>query len=255
MSSPSDRGQGRNRTMLERMGFDDPDLKCPAHDQMTFALASPTFCLELIGSVANLSDEFVGGKLVSDWSANLKGGGLDDFLEIKQGRVSHDMKVDGTTDISKSCVPSVEFPINKGDGQYKVVVGFLDCMAKVPTEGCISIEYMTSKVDCKYVNDRRVDVRSDSRHHQRSFCHRASLLFSIEAKPRIENPMEVMRQLKTYREFFPSRIEVPAERTRFEYRRTKIVVNQYLLWCPTVTDQVKEVFQSQGILVATLPIP
>ena len=42
------RSNDRDRTMLQRMGFNDPDRRSPKHDQMSFALADPDFFASIV---------------------------------------------------------------------------------------------------------------------------------------------------------------------------------------------------------------
>jgi len=58
---------------------------------------------------------------------------------------------------------------------------------------------------------------------------------AIEAKPAVKNPMQVLRQLRTYREFFPCK-------------------TQFILWCPTLSEKLFSVFTSQNIYVCNLSI-
>ena len=57
----------------------------------------------------------------------------------------------------------------------------------------------------------------------------------VEAKPKLPNPMEVLRQLKNYRKFLDGR-------------------TVFILWCPTIDDRTRQIFTSQGFYVSSLPI-
>lgn len=171
------RGGGKRedrKSYMEKLGFKDPDLKCPEHDRMSFAMADPEFMMQLCYEA---------------WSTWPKGGPQISEIECT--------------------LISLEHPIVKGDGQYKIIIGYVDAVAQIGY----------------------VETWSDGSRGKRS------RLIVVEAKPRLENPMETLRQIKTYREFFESR--EPA----------------FLLWCPEISDSQARIFAGQNILVSEIPVP
>ena len=119
---------------------------------------------------------------------------------------------------------NLEQPIFKGAGQYRVVIGYADAV------GTVAFKLPGSYVqwqDYGEGTERRVTY-SDERDH----CLAKSYL--IEAKTTMDNPMDIMRQMKTYGQFFTGRL---------------------ILWCESITDQQKKIFESQQILVSKISCP
>jgi hypothetical protein len=164
--------QPEKTTLAQKLCLNDPYLKCPKHDEMSFILADPDCAVVLI----------------RDAEPSL---GPCTMLKTR-----------------------LEFPLTKGEGKYEVIVGFIDALAiiEIPLEE-EEIEY--NQQGCGKI----VSV--------------AKRYFFIEAKPQIPNPMEVLRQLNTYRKFTTKR-------------------SNFLLWCPAIQPEVAEIFRQQKILISTL---
>lgn len=162
----------KSGTLVAKLCSEDPDLKCPEHDRMSFLLADPSTWNRLIECVDIPHYRFVGGEKIS-----------------------------------------LEHPITKGEGAYQVIVGFVDAL----------------RVYRITVQDPGYDVAFQS-----------SVAIFVEAKPKISNPMEVLRQLNTYRKF--SGASRSGDKPVF------------LLWCPTIDEKTRQVFSSQGIFVSSLSV-
>lgn len=145
-------------TWREKLNRKDPDLKCPKHDAMSFALSDLTFCANLLASAG---------------------------VHVKQ-----------------TTAGELEFPVEKGRGQYLTIVGFAD----------------------RYIEALVFEGHGPA----------ARRFYMVEAKPELTNPMETMRQIKTYLVHAP-------------YRN----LTRGLLWCPTISPQAKKIFQGEGIFVCS----
>jgi hypothetical protein len=111
----------------------------------------------------------------------------------------------------------LEHPITKGKGEYQVIIGFADALCKIKISGVGVQEF--------YKRNCNTETYKEKGGFVKEFC------LLIEAKPTIINPMEVLRQLKTYRQFISP--------------NTKL-----LLWCPTITQNVAAIFRGQKIYVS-----
>lgn len=186
----------KRRTFLEQIGFNDPDLKCPEHDRMSFALSDPQFC--------------------------------------------RDMLLDAGVSCGSVSTTKLESPIEKGAGQYAVIIGYADSIIEFTAEASpvyllikeiinakvlitlndeglrynAPVGAMSDDLRAKIVLHRdelikilRDDYMMNPRHkgealdasHLPHPCHFSCV---VDAKTSLPNPMETLRQMNTYRNFF-----------------------------------------------------
>ena len=171
------------KSMLEKMGFVDEDLKCPAHDAMSFALAGKDFSSRLLMDAVRFKEKFL-------WK------------------------------VSKI---QLEYPIRKGEGKFSTIVGYADA---------------------------RIGI--DLYEHGSDQARRVNEGIFIEAKPSLPNPMETLRQIKTYKEIM--------------YQETRTHYNSYgkhsflddgidhiwVLWCPGLSEEVASIFRQQGVRTSNI---
>lgn len=100
----------------------------------------------------------------------------------------------------------IEHPVSKGTGKFYKLIGFIDCFCSIKAES----------------RDENYGTR------------RIIKSIIIEAKPVIHNPMEVLRQIKTYKEY--------------------LLKSDALLWCPTIIDEYIELFEKQGVYVSKISV-
>lgn len=168
------------------MGFNDKDLCCPKHDQMSFALVNKKKVAKLLSPILQ--------RIFNEPNTN------------KRNRFF-------VKDVS------LEYPLCKGENQYKVIVGFLDCLAEV------EIETMESRENC-----------------DKEWTKKELMICPIEAKPSMPNPMETMRQINTYREYIGNSC-----RLRTDYCL-------FIVWCPTANQELVEVFSNEHIFLTTVSL-
>ena len=225
------------QTWVNKLCQGDPDLKCPEHDRMSFLLADKRIILELCRDAG--------------WSIEADIKRRDDaFLRIH------------AIEIGKI---SLEHPVTKGSGEYQTIIGFADALcsivvsyfraepafdqeiegerSRIKKENAVAlaewecrhrglISRIIPSVDDPEPIRRQLPDRREVQVEVQS-CFESDPLLLVEAKPHIPNPMETMRQLKTYRNFFSGRI---------------------LLWCPEILPTVAKIFRDQEILVATISL-
>lgn len=170
------------QTLAHRLCAEDPDLKCPEHDKMSFMLAMP-----------------------------------ETWRKLLRREMMPDVPGEAEFWLGKICL---EYPITKGSGQYQTVIGFADAKCTVNVE----IQDEHSRLFRGWNNETWCGTTATAR---------LSKAVIVEAKPKIANPMETLRQLNTYRNFIDA---------------------IFLLWCPTIEEKTKTVFLSQGIFVSTIPV-
>lgn len=153
--------RGKQPTFLQRLGFEDDDLRSPEHDQMSFFLADPANFRKIAEDSGLVLHEFFNSSHIPD-----------NYWEL--GKVS------------------LEHPITKGKDQYSTIIGYGDAFYGIS---------------------------------------RPSIL--IEAKTKLQNPMETLRQINTYRQFFSGPV---------------------ILWFPGIDEKTASIFRSQGIFVSNFKI-
>src|SRR5579875_2087926 len=109
--------RSHDQTLLARLGFSDPDKKDPRHDMACRYLSQPEQVLAMARLLGMPKLPDVGAEQVvrcnSDgWASP------DGTSELRVRVAEHRTKADG----------HVEAPVSKGEGRYKVTVGFLDVL-------------------------------------------------------------------------------------------------------------------------------
>lgn len=249
--------RGQRPTMLQRLGFIDPDLKCPEHDKMSFALADHEFVKKLLHDAG-----LVTSKANAEEWLNKRAHDVDCHIVIELqeapprdtpgvlasilGPESKTYIGDPENPTKRYYTPTInrwvtgsatykllsgklevdvrlEVPVCKGQGEYKVIIGYADAI--VSLDLVLECEKLLTYPDCR--GGHTTETKAESLTISKTIL--------VDAKPSIPNPMETLRQFNTYREHLAD--------------------VHHLLWCPPCPENVKTIFQQQGIYVSCLPCP
>jgi hypothetical protein len=171
-----------DRTLLARLGFDDPDKRDMKHDLACQYLVQPATLGRLTAAILH--------PLIAQRGDTLRfeRPGREGVFE---GRVE--------TDLQKIAVgPAIlEHPINKGENQYKTTIGFLDVVVPITYKK----RYVGQQITKEYGDDadgkcRWHDARK-SVDQTEDFC----TAFLIEVKASPLRVGELIRQINLYREY------------------------------------------------------
>jgi len=226
---------------MKRNWRDDPDLKCPKHDEMSFVLAKKTNCINVIRS--------------SDWCSSeihirteivIKGINLEHPIASKTGFIHGycDALIVAGFDISKlylGMFGNCRIISEPYDPPHKEAEQLQQRLDKVGISlrldgNALKYEDRSSNID-RYMDNILLlkDELIANLLYEKHRMVNAEELFLIEAKPDLRNPMECMRQMKMYSSAIGMKTSM-------------------ILWCPGIDDETRFVFNSQGIFVCSCTV-
>jgi len=160
-----------DRTLLSRLGFQDPDHKSSKHDLACQYLAAPEQARRLADI---LFSSTTGVRPYADDNSWEKG--VEQYKIVGQETVS--VRVMGTC---------LEFPLTKGQAQYLTVIGFLDVLMEVRLSG---------KMDgMKLVGTVETPIQQNT--------HWSDQNVVIEVKTQAMPVGDILRQFRLYGQYFP----------------------------------------------------
>lgn len=209
-------------TMMEKMGFRDDDLRCPKHDEMSLILGDERLCFRMASK--SLEIRAFCYDAIEKAEKNCIGFYCESTNTFYSGFIDRDNCI--STDIVGL---SLEHPVCKGEGRYKAIVGYLDCFLQFRMR--FEIESSAFKIRPRNCDDEL---------HKGKRTLYAYANICIEAKPSLTNPMETLRQIKTYKEFFNT---PPHDRSQLLHE-----ITYFLLWCPSVDAKMKALFENDPMI-------
>jgi hypothetical protein len=160
------------RTLLARLGFADPDRRDPLHDIACRYLATPDVSMRI-------------AKLL-----NLEYSNRPQCFRTEAG---YEMKCESGRFV-KEVRTACEYEIDKGVGQYRTTVGFIDVFLRIELEEA----YTNVQKRRHYYQSRPADTTWEP---SKDFVERDSEIAAIEVKSSDVPVSDVIRQINLYRSY------------------------------------------------------
>lgn len=191
-----------DRTLLSKLGFSDKDKREPRHDLACQYLRQPDVLMRLFGArvlapSAPVEDGelMIGSDAPSNYRFEEEAGDLcktlragADFADVIRLPKGASLKHTGKPSVE--CEAYLERALNKGEGQYKATVGFLDVSGTITVSQKVKVRWplRTEKNPKKKI----VEWRGDS-------VERTT--FALEVKIGVVLLGDVLRQMALYKEY------------------------------------------------------
>jgi hypothetical protein len=156
--------RSHDRTLLSSLGFNDPDKKDPRHDLACRYIGQPE----------------IAGKVLTTFNVPLH------VSKVSQNDFEFEGEESQTLTLQKA---SYEWPLSKGDGQYKVTIGFLDVLLRSELAAFSKGRQRSKYYFSPWGEWRDVDETS-----------RSNVVVGVEVKVGEVGAGEIMRQVRLYRE-------------------------------------------------------